>query len=440
MPRHVVVLGGGVSGEAFIAALRRLDKEIRITLVEEELVGGECSYWACIPSKTLLRPVEIAFRAKSAHGVEATIDPEQIFWWRDKNAEKDDSSQVKWVEDLDAELVRGKGVVTEPGRVEVAGRELPYDELMISTGSRPTLPPIEGLDSVEPWLSRDGTSASEVPESLIVVGGGAVGCELAQFYSRLGTRVTIVQSGDYLLPRSDRDAGDLLGDLFREEGIKLCLNAHARKVEGGPGGYRLDIEGRAPLEATHLMIATGRKPNVDGFGLENLGVEIGRTGIKVDERLRAAQHVWAAGDVTGVALFTHLGKYQGRVAAANIAGRDLVANYDAIPSAVFTDPQVAAVGDTSGDGAIIGKWGVDKVSRTSTFQDPKRPGFLKLFADPERKVVIGAVAVGPEAGEWIGQLTLAVRAEVPVATLRDTIQPFPTFSEVIYFAARELDL
>jgi dihydrolipoamide dehydrogenase len=440
MPRHVVVLGGGVSGEAFIAALRRLDKEIRITLVEDELVGGECSYWACIPSKTLLRPVEIAFRAKSAHGVEATIDPEQIFWWRDKNAEKDDSSQVKWVEDLDAELMRGKGVVTAPGRVEVDGRELRYDELMISTGSRPTLPPIEGLDSVKPWLSRDGTSASEVPESLIVVGGGAVGCELAQFYSRLGARVTIVQSGDYLLPRSDRDAGDLLGDVFREEGIELCLNAHARKVEGGPGGYRLDIEGRAPLEATHLMIATGRKPNVDGFGLENLGVEIGRTGIKVDERLRADEHVWAAGDVTGVALFTHLGKYQGRVAAANIAGRDLVANYDAIPSAVFTDPQVAAVGDTSGEGAVIGKWRVDKVSRTSTFQDPKRPGFLKLFADPERKVVIGAVAVGPEAGEWIGQLTLAVRAEVPVATLRDTIQPFPTFSEVIYFAARELDL
>jgi pyruvate/2-oxoglutarate dehydrogenase complex dihydrolipoamide dehydrogenase (E3) component len=440
MPRHVVVLGGGVSGEAFIAALRRLDKEIRITLVEDELVGGECSYWACIPSKTLLRPVEIAFRAKSAHGVEATLDPEQIFWWRDKNAEKDDTSQVKWVTDLDAELVRGKGVVTEPGKIAVDGRELAYDELMVSTGSRPTLPPIEGLDSVQPWLSREGTSASEIPESLIVVGGGAVGCELAQFYGRLGTHVTIVQSGDYLLPRTDRDAGDLLGEVFREEGIQICLDARAKKVEGGPGGYRLDIEGRTPLEATHLMIATGRRPNVDGFGLENLDVEIVKTGIKVDERLRAAEHVWAAGDVTGVALFTHLGKYQGRIAAANIAGRDLVANYDAVPSAVFTDPQVAAVGDTSGEGAVVGKWGVDKVSRASTYQDPKRSGFLKLFADPERKVVVGALAVGPEAGEWIGQLTLAVRAEVPVATLRDTIQPFPTFSEVVYFAARELDL
>ena len=433
-------MGGGVSGEAFIAALRRLDKEIRITLVEGELVGGECSYWACIPSKTLLRPVEIAFRARSAHGVEATLDPEQIFWWRDKTARKDDTSQVKWVTDLDAEVVRGKGVVTEPGTIQVGGRELPYDELMVSTGSLASLPPIEGLDAVEPWTSHEGTSSNEVPQSLVVVGGGAVGCELAQFYSRLGARVTVVQSGDYLLPRVDRDAGDLLGKVFRDEGIELCLNARATKVEGGPGGYRLKIEGREPVESTHLMIATGRKPNVEGFGLEKLGLEIGETGIEVDERLRAAEHVWAAGDVTGIALFTHLGKYQGRVAAANIAGRDLVANYSAIPAAVFTDPQVASVGETNDASAAVGKWRVDKVSRTSTFQDPKRPGFLKLFADPERRVLVGGVAVGPEAGEWIGQITLAIRAEVPIAVIRDTIQPFPTFSEVVYFAARELDL
>jgi len=440
MPREVVVLGGGVSGEAFIAALRRLDKEVRITLVENELVGGECSYWACIPSKTLLRPVELAFRARNAHGVEATLDPEQIFWWRDKTAGKDDTSQVKWVNGLDAKVVRGKGVVTEPGKVEVEGRELPYDELMISTGSLPTMPPIQGLDAVRPWTSREGTSSNEIPASLVVVGGGAVGCELAQFYSRVGAHVTIVQSGDYLLPRVDRDAGDLLGQFFREEGIDLCLNARATKVDGGPGGYRLEIEGRGPLESTHLMIATGRRPNVEGFGLEKLGIEIARAGVVVDERLRAAENVWAVGDVTGIGLFTHLGKYQGRVAATNIAGRDLVANYTAIPSAVFTDPQVASVGDTSGETAAIGKWAVDKVSRTSTFQDPKRPGFLKLFADPERRVLVGGVAVGPEAGEWIGQITLAIRAEVPIAVIRDTIQPFPTFSEVVYFAARELDL
>ena len=441
MPRHVVVLGGGVSGEAFIAALRRLDKEVRITLVENELVGGECSYWACIPSKTLLRPVEIAFRARAAHGVEASLDPEQIFWWRDQNAGKDDTSQVKWLAGLDAEVVRGKGAIVAPGRFEVGGEELAYDELMISTGSLPTMPPIEGLEAADPWTSREGTSASEVPESLVVVGGGAVGCELAQFYARMGARVTIVQSGDYILPRVDRDAGDLLGGLFAEEGIELCLNARATKIEGAPGsGYVLEVEGRKPLESTHLMIATGRRPNVEGFGLEHLDVQVGKQGIQVDERLSAGDRVWAAGDVTGIALFTHLGKYQGRVAAANIAGRDLVADYRAIPAAIFTDPQVASVGDTSGKNAVVGKWSVEKVSRTSTFQDPKRPGFLKLFADPERSVLVGGVAVGPEAGEWIGQITLAIRAEVPVATIRDTIQPFPTFSETIYFAARELDL
>jgi pyruvate/2-oxoglutarate dehydrogenase complex dihydrolipoamide dehydrogenase (E3) component len=441
MPKRVVVLGGGVSGEAFIAALRRLDKEVRITLVESELVGGECSYWACIPSKTLLRPVELAFRARQAHGVEATLDPEGIFWWRDQTAGKDDSSQVEWLAGLDAEVVRGKGVVTGPGKVEVDGEELAWDELMVSTGSLPMLPPIKGLDEVEPWTSREGTSASEVPESLVVVGGGAVGCELAQFYARVGTRVTIVQSGDYLLPRVDREAGDLLGQLFEQEGIELCLDARATRVEGGPvKGYRLEIQGREPLSSTHLMIATGRKPNVEGFGLEEVGVKIGKLGIEVDERLSAAEHVWAAGDVTGKALFTHLGKYQGRVAAANVAGRSAVANYDAVPAAIFTDPQVANVGDTTGKNAVVGKYSVEKVSRASTYQDPKRPGFLKLFADPERKVLVGGVAVGPEAGEWIGQITLAVRAQVPVATIRDTIQPFPTFSEVVYFAARELDL
>jgi pyruvate/2-oxoglutarate dehydrogenase complex dihydrolipoamide dehydrogenase (E3) component len=440
MPKHVVVLGGGVSGEAFIASLRRLDEEVRITLVENELVGGECSYWACIPSKTLLRPVEIAYRARRAHGVEATVDPEQIFWWRDQNAGKDDTSQVEWLARLDTEVVRGKGTITGPGKLEVGGEQLPWDELMVSTGSVPVMPPIAGLDEIQPWQSREGTSANEVPESLVIVGGGAVGCELAQFYARLGTRVTIVQSGDHILPRVERDAGDLLGELFREEGIELCLDARATRVEGGPGGYRLEIEGREPLVSTHLMIATGRRPNVEGFGLERLGVEIGRRGIGVDERLSAAEHVWAAGDVTGIALFTHLGKYQGRIAAANVAGRDLVADYRAVPSAIFTDPQVASVGDTSGENAVVGKWAVDKVSRASTFQDPKRPGFLKLFADPERKVLVGGVAVGPDAGEWMGQITLAIRAEVPVATIRDTIQAFPTFSEVVYFAARELDL
>jgi pyruvate/2-oxoglutarate dehydrogenase complex dihydrolipoamide dehydrogenase (E3) component len=439
MPRHVVVLGGGATGEAFMGALRRLDKDVRMTLVEHELVGGECSYWACIPSKTLLRPVEVAFRARLAPGASATIDPVQVFKWRDEVAEKDDASQVEWVEGLHAAVIKGTARIESPGRVDVDGRTIEYDDLLVSTGSVPAMPPIEGLAEAGAWTSREGTSASAVPESLLIVGAGAVGCELAQFYARAGSKVTLVQSGDFILPRVDRDAGDLLAELFEEEGIDIRLNARAQRVERINGDVRLELA-RETLEAANILIATGRRPNVEGLGLENVDVEVGREGIQVDDRLCAGDHVWAAGDVTGIALFTHVGKYQGRVAASNVAGRERRVDYRALPSAVFTDPQVAAVGDTSGEGTVVAKWDLTKVSRTATFQKPKRPGFVKLFADPERRVLVGAVVVGPEAGEWMGQLTLAIRAEVPVDVLRDTIQPFPTFSEAIFFAARQLEL
>jgi pyruvate/2-oxoglutarate dehydrogenase complex dihydrolipoamide dehydrogenase (E3) component len=344
------------------------------------------------------------------------------------------------VQRLGAEVVKGTGRIVEPGRLEVGDRTLEYDELMIATGSLPSMPPIEGLEEAAVWTSREATSASAVPESLLIVGAGAVGCELAQFYARIGSRVTLVQSGDFLLPRIDRDAGDLLAAIFEEEGIDIRLNARANRISRSKSRLRLELEGDETLEATNLLAATGRRPNIEGLGLEQLEVKVGQHGIEVDDRLSAGEHVWAAGDVTGVALFTHVGKYQGRVAAANVTGRERRADYRALPSAIFTDPQVAAVGDTSGAGAVTSKWDVTKVSRTATYQRPKRPGFVKLFADPEQKVLVGAVLVGPDAGEWMGQLTLAIRAEIPVDVLLDTIQPFPTFSEAIFFAARELDL
>jgi len=442
--KRVVVLGAGATGEAFLAALARLDPDAEITVVEHELVGGECSYWACIPSKTLLRPLEVVARARLAPGAAeavATVDAARVFWWRDQVAEKDDQSQAEWVRKQGATLVRGTGVVAEPGLVKVGERELPYDALLLATGSRPVAPPVEGLAEVAHWGSREATSASTVPESLIVVGGGAVGCELAQVYARLGSRVMLVQNGDRLLPQVDPEAADILAETFREEGIELRLGATATRVEGGGGApFRLELEDEEPVEAERLLVATGRKPNVDGFGLERLDLTIGKRGIAVDERLAAGEGVWAAGDVTGVALFTHVGKYQGRVAAANVAGKGARADYRAIPACVFTDPQVAVAGDTSGEGAVTSSWRLESVSRTSTFQRPKRPGLLKLYADPERRVLVGATAVGPESGEWIGQLTLAIRAEVNVDVLRDTIQPFPSFSEAVHFAARDLEL
>lgn len=444
MGKRVVVLGAGVTGEAFVSALRRLDEEAEITVVEHELVGGECSYWACIPSKTLLRPLEVIARARLAPGADTAVtavDAARVFGWRDEVSEKDDTSQEKWLTDLGAEIVRGTGVVAEPGLVKVGERELPYDALLVATGSRPSEPPIDGLDEVPHWDSREATSASAVPESLAVVGGGAVGCELSQLYARFGARVTLVQGGPRLLPRVDADAAKLLQDRFEAEGIDLRLNANAKRVTGGGGEpYRLELEGQNPVEAERLLVATGRRPNVEGFGFEQLDVTIERHGIAVDERLVAGDGVWAAGDVTGVALFTHVGKYQARIAAANVAGGEARADYRAIPAAIFTDPQVASTGDTSGEGAVTSTWKLASVSRTATFQKPKQPGFVKLYADPERGVLVGGTAVGPEAGEWIGQVTLAIRAEVPVDVLRDTIQPFPTFSEAVFFAARDLAL
>ena len=437
-----VVLGAGVAGESFVAALRRHDERVPITVIERELAGGECSYWACIPSKTMLRPLEVAGRASVAPGVRLDgVDVAQIFAWRDEVAAKDDASQVEWLEGLGARFVRGRAEVVEPGRVDVAGTSYDYDDLLLATGSLPATPPMAGLDEVGFWTSRDATTATRVPESLAVVGGGAVGCELAQFYARAGSRVTLVQSGPHLLERVDRDAGLLLAKSLEQDGIDVFTQTRAASVERANGLLRLRCEGKSALEleATHLLVATGRRPNTEGFGLDRLPLEVERRGIAVDERLRAADGVWAAGDVTGVSQFTHVGKYQGRIAAANVAGRETRADYRAIPAAIFTDPQIASVGDTSAaDETVTATWSLESVSRASTYARPKRPGFVKLFADPARGVLIGAVVVGPEAGEWLGQLTLAVRAEVPVETLRDTIQPFPTFSEAIFFAARDL--
>ena len=438
---RVVVIGAGAAGEAFVAAFRRVDRDAPVTVVERELIGGECSYWACMPSKTLLRSAEALAAARLAPGAaEAAtgrLAAERAFWWRDRVAGRDDSSQEEWLRSLGVEVVRGTARVARPGAVEVDGRELPYEQLVVASGSAPAVPALRGLDPATFWTSRDATTASEVPEHLVVLGGGVVACELAQFYRRAGAAVTVVVRGERLLGREDEAVAELLREVLEEEGVSVVTDAAVAEVRGGP---EVALENGRVVAGSHLLVATGRRPNVDGLGLEQLGVRLSRRGVEVDESLRAADDVFAVGDVTGVALFTHVGKYQGRVAAENAAGGDARADYRAVPRVTFTDPQIASVGTTGGDGAVAAEWRVDATARASTYERPKRRGFLKLFADPEREVLVGAVAVGPEAGEWLQQVTLAIRAEVPVTVLRDTIQPYPTFSEAVYFAARELPL
>ena len=254
----------------------------------------------------------------------------------------------------------------------------------------------------------------------------------------MGSEVTLVESHDRVLSRLDPDAGNLLRERLEEDGVRVLVEAEAQRAEATDSGLRLELGGAEAIEAERLLVATGRRPTVDGLGLEELDVEITRRGVTVDDRLRAGDGVWAIGDVAGVGLLTHLGKYQARVAAANITGRDVRADYRAIPAAVFTDPQVASVGEMEGENVVTARFELTG-GRLSTYERPKRPGFLKLAADREQRVLVGAVAVGPEAGEWLGQLTLAIRAEVPVDVLLDTIQPYPTFSETIFSALQELD-
>jgi pyruvate/2-oxoglutarate dehydrogenase complex dihydrolipoamide dehydrogenase (E3) component len=430
----VVVLGGGSTGEHFVGALRRLDPDAEITVVERRLVGGECSYWACMPTKTMLRAPELVAEAGRSFGAVtgAKLDPKRVFAFRDAVAERDDTSQVEWLESQNAKLIRGDGVAVEPGVLSVDDEALQYDKLVIATGSSPAIPPIEGIESVDYWTNIEATETLEVPGRLVVLGAGPVGCELSQFFQRMGSQVTLVEGGPRLLARVDADGAALVEEALREDGVDVRLSSRAESVTGNS----LLLAGGEALPFDRLLVATGRKPNLDG--LDALDLTISKRGIEVDERLRAAPDVWAMGDVTGIAQFTHVGKYQARVAAYDMVGRDARADYRAIPATIFTDPQVAVVGDT--EGGVSSTWSLDSVPRLSTYERPKRKGFIKVVADPDRRVIKGAIAAGPESGEWLQQLTLAIRAETPIEVLLDVIQPYPTFSEGVFWALRELNL
>jgi pyruvate/2-oxoglutarate dehydrogenase complex dihydrolipoamide dehydrogenase (E3) component len=438
----VVIIGAGPAGE--VAAGRLADGGLEVALVEQHLVGGECSFYACMPSKALLRPGQVLAEARrvpgAAEAVTGELDVEAVFRRRDKAAHDfSDEEQLPWLEERGIALIRGHGRLAGERIVQMGDETLTARRaVIVATGTKAAIPPIPGLREAQPWTNREATTAHEAPDSLIVLGGGTSGIELADAYASLGTEVTVIESAPRILGREEPFAGEEVSAALSDRGVVVRVETKASAVRRANGRVTVDVEDGSSVTADEILVAVGRQPHTDDLGVEMLGLEPGKP-IEVDDTLRVSGHDWlyVIGDANGRILLTHMGKYQGRIVADRILGREVPLRSDGplSPRITFTEPQVAAVGHTlaSAQEAGIEARAVDVSTQGNaggSFIGKGAPGTARIVVDEQRRVIVGATFTGVEVAEALHAATIAVIGEVPLDDLWHAVPCFPTRSEL----------
>jgi pyruvate/2-oxoglutarate dehydrogenase complex dihydrolipoamide dehydrogenase (E3) component len=446
----VVVIGMGPGGEE--VAGRLAETHLDVIGIDERLVGGECPYWGCVPSKMMIRAADAIAEGRRIPGLagDSRVSPD----WapvvaRIRNEATDDwndRAAVDRFESKGGRFVRGHGRLTGPKTVAVGDREFEARRaIVLNTGTQPAIPPIPGLAGTPLWTNREAIETTEVPASLVVLGGGAIGVELAQVFARFGSRVTVVEAAPHLLPLEEPDAGAVITTVFGRERIAVRVGAKAVGVRHDGTGFTVDLDTGEALTAQQLLVATGRRVDLAAAGLDAIGIDVTARAVPVDARMKVAPGVWAVGDMTGKGAFTHVSMYQAEIAIADILGASGVADaeYGALPRVTFTDPEVASVGMTqaqateAGIDVLVGRTELASTTR-GWIHGPGNDGFIRLIADAERRVLVGATVVGPSGGEVLSALVVAIHGTVPLERLRSMIYAYPTFHRGILDALKDL--